>query len=63
MIKFGSRCELFVPLEAGLSLSVKIGDKAYAGATVIGSVGVGATPAGGAVAAVAASAAAGGGAS
>jgi phosphatidylserine decarboxylase len=38
MIKFGSRTELFLPAEPWMKLSVKVGDKVYAGSSVIASV-------------------------
>jgi len=36
MIKFGSRVEVYVPVEAGFDVAVKIGDSATAGETVLG---------------------------
>jgi phosphatidylserine decarboxylase len=36
MIKFGSRTELYVPLDAGFELQVEVGQKVKAGETVIG---------------------------
>jgi phosphatidylserine decarboxylase len=48
MIKFGSRCELFFPLDAGLALKVQVGDRVYAGVTVLADAparsGAGAAP-------------------
>jgi len=38
MIKFGSRTELFLPAEPWLEVTVKIGDKVYAGETVVARV-------------------------
>lgn len=38
MIKFGSRTELFLPAEPWMELKVKIGDKVYAGETVVAKV-------------------------
>ena len=35
MIKFGSRCELFLPKDSGFELAVELGQKVYAGETVI----------------------------
>ncbi len=35
MIKFGSRTELYVPIEAGYELNVKLGDKVIGGETVL----------------------------
>jgi predicted deacylase len=35
MIKFGSRTELFLPAEPWMKVTVKIGDKVYAGETVV----------------------------
>ena len=35
MIKFGSRCELFLPKDAGFTVDVKLGDKVYAGESVL----------------------------
>lgn len=35
MIKFGSRCELFLAADLGLTVEVKVGAKVYAGATVL----------------------------
>jgi phosphatidylserine decarboxylase len=35
MIKFGSRTEIYVPLDAGLSPAVKIGDRVRGGETVV----------------------------
>jgi phosphatidylserine decarboxylase len=35
MIKFGSRCELFLPKDAGFEVAVKLGDKVYAGKSVL----------------------------
>jgi phosphatidylserine decarboxylase len=36
MIKFGSRAEVYVPVEAGFDVAVKIGDSVKAGETVLG---------------------------
>jgi phosphatidylserine decarboxylase len=36
MVKFGSRAEVYVPLEAGFELSVKVGQRVRAGETVLG---------------------------
>ncbi len=36
MIKFGSRTELFLPVDSGLKLKVKVGDPVRGGLTVIG---------------------------
>ncbi|MCX5683620.1 MAG: phosphatidylserine decarboxylase family protein [Planctomycetota bacterium] len=36
MIKFGSRAEVYVPVEAGFEVAVKIGDGAKAGETILG---------------------------
>ena len=38
MIKFGSRTELYLPAEPWMKLSVKVGDKVYAGSSVIANV-------------------------
>ena len=38
MIKFGSRTELFVPLDNRVSITVKVGDKAYAGSSIVAEV-------------------------
>lgn len=38
MIKFGSRTELFIPAEQWLILAVKVGDKVYAGKTVVAKI-------------------------
>ncbi|HVY62599.1 MAG TPA: phosphatidylserine decarboxylase [Planctomycetota bacterium] len=38
MIKFGSRCEVFVPRDAGVEIAVKLGDKVYSGRSVLGRV-------------------------
>jgi phosphatidylserine decarboxylase len=38
MIKFGSRTELFVPAEQWITLSVKVGDRVYAGSTAVAAV-------------------------
>ena len=38
MIKFGSRTELFIPAEQWLILSVKVGDKVFAGKSIIAKV-------------------------
>jgi phosphatidylserine decarboxylase len=35
MIKFGSRTELYLPVDAGIEVKVKIGDRALAGITVM----------------------------
>ena len=35
MIKFGSRTDLLVPVEAGLETLIKVGDKVKGGATVL----------------------------
>jgi phosphatidylserine decarboxylase len=42
MIKFGSRCEVFVAVDAGLALAVRVGDTVYAGASPLGTLGGGA---------------------
>jgi len=48
MIKFGSRCEVFLPLDSGYEFSVKLGDAVYAGASILARPGkpaaAGATP-------------------
>ncbi|MBN1256400.1 MAG: phosphatidylserine decarboxylase family protein [Planctomycetes bacterium] len=36
MIKFGSRTELYLPAEAAFAVQAKVGDKVYAGTTVLG---------------------------
>jgi len=36
MIKFGSRVEVYVPVEAGFDVAVKFGDRAKGGETVLG---------------------------
>jgi phosphatidylserine decarboxylase len=36
MIKFGSRAEVYVPVEAGFDVAVKIGDRVKAGETILG---------------------------
>ncbi len=36
MIKFGSRTELYIPVEAGFTPSVKVGDKVRAGSSIMG---------------------------
>jgi phosphatidylserine decarboxylase len=36
MIKFGSRTEIYVPLDAGVRFDVKIGDKVRGGETIVG---------------------------
>lgn len=38
MIKFGSRTELFIPAEQWITLSVKVGDRVFAGKTIIARV-------------------------
>ena len=38
MIKFGSRTELYLPADGSVTASVKIGDKVYAGETVMAEV-------------------------
>ena len=38
MIKFGSRTELFLPAEPWMELTVKIGDKVYAGESIVAKV-------------------------
>lgn len=38
MIKFGSRTELYVPVDAGFALQVKVGDKVRAGSSVLGAI-------------------------
>lgn len=38
MIKFGSRTEVYLPAEQWLTLSIDIGDKVYAGTTVIAKI-------------------------
>ncbi len=38
MIKFGSRTELYIPVEAGFTPSVKVGDKVFAGSSIMGMV-------------------------
>jgi phosphatidylserine decarboxylase len=35
MIKFGSRCELFLPKDGGFEVAVRLGDKVHAGASVL----------------------------
>jgi phosphatidylserine decarboxylase len=35
MIKFGSRCELFLPEDAGFEVKVELGARVYAGSTVL----------------------------
>jgi phosphatidylserine decarboxylase len=35
MIKFGSRCEVFLPKDSGFELDVKLGDKVYGATTVL----------------------------
>ena len=35
MIKFGSRSELYLPLEAGFEAAVQVGDKVFAGLSVL----------------------------
>ena len=37
MIKFGSRTELFLPAEPWMELSIKVGNKVYAGSSVVAS--------------------------
>lgn len=38
MIKFGSRTELFIPAEQWITLAVKVGDRVFAGKTIIARV-------------------------
>ncbi len=38
MIKFGSRTELYLPAENWMKLTVKIGDKVYAGETIVAKI-------------------------
>ena len=35
MIKFGSRCELYLPIDAPFEVAVKVGDRTYAGHTIL----------------------------
>lgn len=38
MIKFGSRTELYLPVDKNIVLSVKVGDRVYSGSSVVGQV-------------------------
>ena len=38
MIKFGSRTELYLPVDEGVEINVKVGDRVYGGETVVATV-------------------------